>query len=312
MRKKVLLLTAILSLFFVGVVSAAGLWGNYKGKAVIRLTVDNVPVKITDAPAVSMDGRTMVPLYLLQQAGISYNWDQKNQTVNINTKSNQSNSGFSIPNISKDAKAANVEFVEYVSDGKGFNQVTFYYDLGFNSLNGDTMDKIYKLGLKTDSVNIKIVDKDNNSLIASVSKIQDFYAGRISEDQLAETYKVTGPFFSNNTNSTPAVITQPSPELYSYDGKVYLGKLTSNKIDTDSVYNEYGTYGSKYETKSIWNEYGDYGSKYSDTSAFNKYATKPPAIVLDGKIIGYLTLNSYTTGAISPYDLSNWLSKNGY
>jgi hypothetical protein len=66
-----------------GVVSAASLWGNYKGNQVIRLTVDGVPVKVSDAPAVSMDGRTMIPIYLLKEAGVKYSWDGKSQTVDI-------------------------------------------------------------------------------------------------------------------------------------------------------------------------------------------------------------------------------------
>lgn len=83
MKRKVLILTVLLSLIFMGVVSAASLWGNYKGNQVIRLTVDGVPVKVSDVPAVSLNGRTMIPIYLLKEAGINYSWDQKNQTVNI-------------------------------------------------------------------------------------------------------------------------------------------------------------------------------------------------------------------------------------
>jgi S1-C subfamily serine protease len=82
MKKKVLLLI-IASFMITGVVSAATLWGTYKGNQIIRISVDGVPVKVSDAPAVLMDGRTMIPIYLLNEAGIQYSWDQKNQTVNI-------------------------------------------------------------------------------------------------------------------------------------------------------------------------------------------------------------------------------------
>lgn len=67
--------------------SAAGLWGTYKGNNIIRLTVDGSPVKVSDVPAMSYQGRTMVPIYLLQQAGVSYTWDQENQTVNVSIQS---------------------------------------------------------------------------------------------------------------------------------------------------------------------------------------------------------------------------------
>ena len=61
--------------------------------------------------------------------------------------------------------------------------------------------------------------------------------------------------------------------LYIYGGSdhdVFLGCLNSNKYDSKSIWNEYGTYGSKYNSKSIWNEYGTYGSSYSAYSPWNK------------------------------------------
>lgn len=87
MKKKIFLIV-FFSMLFGGVVSAASLWGSYKGNQIIRLTVDGVPVKVSDVPAISYNGRTMIPIYLLQQAGIQYQWDGKNQTVNILSHAN--------------------------------------------------------------------------------------------------------------------------------------------------------------------------------------------------------------------------------
>lgn len=99
--------------------------------------------------------------------------------------------------------------------------------------------------------------------------------------------------------------------LYSNDGKQYLGKLVTNKYDSDSIWNSYGDYGSKYNSNSIWNSYGDYGSKYSNTSAFNEHASKPPKIVDDnGDVVGYLTTNKYITGGVTIEQLSLILDKN--
>ena len=97
--------------------------------------------------------------------------------------------------------------------------------------------------------------------------------------------------------------------LYSNDGKTYLGKLTTNKYDSESIFNEYGTYGSKYSTKSIFNEYGTYGSKYNTQSAFNPYATTPP-IIVDSNFnkVGYLTANTYKPGGITILELMQILT----
>lgn len=85
--------------------------------------------------------------------------------------------------------------------------------------------------------------------------------------------------------------------LYIYGGEdhdVYLGKLNASKYDSESIWNEYGTYGSEYNTNSIWNEYGTYGSEYSSYSPFNSYASYPPVIVdAEGNFYGYFTANKY-------------------
>ena len=60
----------------------------------------------------------------------------------------------------------------------------------------------------------------------------------------------------------------------------YLGTLSTNPYDKDSVSNIYGRYGSPYSQDSINNSVGEYGSPYSNNSINNPYATNPP-IILD-------------------------------
>ena len=74
------------------------------------------------------------------------------------------------------------------------------------------------------------------------------------------------------------------------DHDVYLGKLNASKYEAESIWNEYGSYGSSYSSTSIWNEYSSYGSDYSSYSPFNEYATYPPVIVdAQGNFYGYFT-----------------------
>jgi hypothetical protein len=54
-------------------------------------------------------------------------------------------------------------------------------------------------------------------------------------------------------------------KLYSRDGQ-YLGKVSNNKFDSESISNPYGKYGSKYSSTSINNDYSKYGSDYSTQS----------------------------------------------
>lgn len=85
--------------------------------------------------------------------------------------------------------------------------------------------------------------------------------------------------------------------LHIFGGKdhdVYLGCLNCDNYNKNSIWNTYGTYGSKYNTNCIWNTYSNYGSQYSQLSPFNAYATTPPVVVdQEGSFYGYFTVNEY-------------------
>lgn len=90
-----------------------------------------------------------------------------------------------------------------------------------------------------------------------------------------------------------------SQTLHIYGGQnheEYLGCLNCNNYDKNSIWNEYGTYGSSYNSNSIWNEYGTYGSEYNANSPWNSYGSNPPVIVdKDGGFYGYFTVNENNT-----------------
>jgi hypothetical protein len=65
--------------------------------------------------------------------------------------------------------------------------------------------------------------------------------------------------------------------IYAQDG-TYLGRLNSNRYDSESVANPYGRYGSRYSSTSINNPYSTYGSPYSSQSATNPYTSTPPVV----------------------------------
>lgn len=97
--------------------------------------------------------------------------------------------------------------------------------------------------------------------------------------------------------------------IVAQDGQ-FLGIVSTDKYDSDSINNPYGSYGSEYSSTSIFNDYSRYGSKYSSLSAFNSIASKPPMIYKDGKFIAYLTINTTKTPRVDPYALIGWLKVN--
>lgn len=119
------------------------------------------------------------------------------------------------------------------------------------------------------------------------------------------------PYFENLSVNYSFTTAKYPLYLYSNDKKTFLGKLVTDKYDSESFSYSYGNYGSKYSRTSIFNEYGNYGSKYSNESAFNKYASKPPIIVdSNGNFIAYLTENEYEVNGITYLELLSILRKN--
>ena len=94
------------------------------------------------------------------------------------------------------------------------------------------------------------------------------------------------------------------------DHRAYLGCLNCSQYASDSVFNEYGHYGSRYSSESIWNHYSEYGSAYSSYGACNAYATDPPVIVdSGGRFYGRLTLNTYHAQLGVGAKYYNWLKQ---
>jgi hypothetical protein len=106
--------------------------------------------------------------------------------------------------------------------------------------------------------------------------------------------------------TAPVPSTTRTPVVRAEDG-TYLGRLSGNPYDAESVANPYGRYGSRYSPDSVKNPYGRYGSPYSPQSATNPYATQAPRLSAPdtGKSLGRLSANPYapdsTANPYGPY-----------
>lgn len=160
MKKKIITIVLV-TMLFSSVVSAASLWGTYKGNDIIRLTVDGNPIKVTDVPAINYDNRTMIPIYLLGQAGINYTWDQANKTVHITKKDNKS----SLNVVKGFVELANVH--KALEDlGEELQQVKTSYDLAFLGIQmGDSNQ------LRTANSNLSNSINNYNNVIARADVI---------------------------------------------------------------------------------------------------------------------------------------------
>ena len=76
--------------------------------------------------------------------------------------------------------------------------------------------------------------------------------------------------------------------LFSSDNDFH-GCLNCSRYDSDSICNQYGTYGNRYDSKSIWNSYG-IGSIYNSKSPFNQYGQGLKIVDEAGAFYGYLKI----------------------
>ncbi|WP_336775094.1 stalk domain-containing protein [Paenibacillus sp. MMO-58] len=145
MKKKIAILSVALMVAAAGVASAGAAWGKYKGYDIIRLTVNGKTVKATDAPAISFNNRTMVPIYMLKEAGVNYSWNSETNTVDVkkstitsgNADTDQLKAYFIMADIYKQLSDLGDNFVD-------FNNMLSLAFTGINMNNDRTqLDKTY-------------------------------------------------------------------------------------------------------------------------------------------------------------------------
>lgn len=93
------------------------------------------------------------------------------------------------------------------------------------------------------------------------------------------------------------------------DGE-FLGKITTNSFDSQSIGNEVGRFGGSVSRTSIFNEVGRYGGEVARMSPFNSVTSVPPRIYKGERFIAYLTVNTVKTPKVDPRALIGWIKAN--
>src|SRR5919106_5559325 len=93
---------------------------------------------------------------------------------------------------------------------------------------------------------------------------------------VAATLAGCSPAFWQGVSQGLAATAPAATKLMVFAGpghRTYLRCLSCSQYDAESIFNQYGTYGSQYGAQSILNPYSSFGSAYSATSACNPYAS---------------------------------------
>lgn len=83
-----------------------------------------------------------------------------------------------------------------------------------------------------------------------------------------------------------------------------LGVINTNRFDSDSIANPFGTFGSTFNPLSIWNRFGTYGGSFNNLSPYSRFTSTPPSIFVNGVFDSYLTKNTSFFPRVDPDDLA--------
>lgn len=317
------LTTALLLTLVGGPVFGAGLHGMFEGFPIVRVVVNGREIR-GDVPAVLFRDRTLVPIRFVSEAlGANVQWDSATETAFIAKElafpAEQVAQIFMTAMRANGIRVRNVDFVGLEEGLLVTVRMEPNPDMGLSE-DGQVARAACVVTAKDVGANEALVlvsdegqDSPRRSVRISAQAYNSFAKGETSWEEFVSSWvdSRTSEIRAGGVITTPKTFEEPSqplqakgvaPPLYliGADGQ-FLGKLTTNEFDSDSVFNEFGRYGSKFSSTSIFNEFGKYGSKFSRLSAFNELATDPPYIIdSKGNLLGYLTLNNLKLGAISP------------
>ena len=87
--------------------------------------------------------------------------------------------------------------------------------------------------------------------------------------------------------------------LVAQDG-TYLGLVSSNQSDPNSICNRFGKFANDDASTNVRNISGDYGIPTGYYSVNNRTAPKPPMVIYDDRVVGFVTNNIHIVGGIDP------------
>jgi len=209
--------------------------------------------------------------------------DSTTKTITVTETSNQSpTASFTATPTSGVAPLVVFFSASNSSDSDG-SIVSYAWDFkDGNTGNGLTINHTFS---STGSYNVGLTITDNEGATDSTTK----------------TITVTETNFNNLDYLEGAIIIANDNE--------YLGKISKSQFDSDSINNQFGTYGSQFSAYSIFNNFGTYGSEFSSLSPFNKFTSTPPKIYKENIFIAYLTVNTFMFPRVDTNLLVVWLNE---
>ncbi|WP_019639175.1 hypothetical protein [Paenibacillus fonticola] len=161
MLKKVVVI--VISMFVVaGTAYAGSLWGSYKGYPIIKITSNGKTINMPDVPAISMEGRPLVPVSLLKEIGVKADFDANKQTVDVKVPQNN----LSVTELNKRFDSIGA-LVAYNELGNVITEGTAFFTNGFVVTN-------YRFLLLAESFKVYVSNTGKNIEFGNLDEIVAF------------------------------------------------------------------------------------------------------------------------------------------
>lgn len=193
-------LVIIMIVLLATVANAASINGEFEGNPIIKMKSNGKALAVEDVPAILYNGRTMVPVGVLRDLGVTVEWDQKTQSVDVAVNASKNEP---IPVQSFDPVQKTKEIIS--SGGGGVTLVEVAGQMTavtyFSSINGFNSDwnKITAIiGMLTDfgatySRVVYVEDNNDNLIEIRTQTYKDFISGKITD--IPNPWITSGPIF---------------------------------------------------------------------------------------------------------------------
>jgi Flp pilus assembly protein TadD len=94
--------------------------------------------------------------------------------------------------------------------------------------------------------------------------------------------------------------------LVASDG-TFLGVVSSNQSDLNSICHPHGQYGSLYGFNSVRNQHSMYGGSHGIYSPYNPHCIQPPVIIYNGRVVLIVTRNTNLSAIGVPSSAYGWI-----
>jgi hypothetical protein len=215
--KKIIILT-VFFLCFAGVIQASSINGVFNGDPIVKVLSEGKELVVKDAPAIIREGRTLVPIYLLEQLGAVLKWNSETYSVDLTLPDPTKELSATLQEINSKATEFDGKNVRLVHDQQGPYLLFELIKANDSNLDNDRIVGLSGFLPQTPAEMLVIHMVHNDQFMTAISiqrsDIEQFLNKKIPEYEFIQKWKYSSvkkqsELFSTNLRPEPT----PAPRV---------------------------------------------------------------------------------------------------